>query len=544
MNVTQVFDDEYDIDFDAYLEKYGVTDIEQFLRPNGKGLDHYSQYENIRDAVNLIKYHYLNGNKVYILSDSGDVDGVTSACIMYDYLKRLNKDWKVIILVHKGKERGLQDDELFEKLLNDKDDKLLIIPDSGTNDKDRVNELYSHNNIDVLVADHHNLDTPIEQGVLVNNQMGNVSKCGSGCLVTHKVLQALDAEFNKHYSKDYVDIVALSLVADIMNMSDLQNRTYYYFGLEKIDRVKNSFLRQLIEDYIGDKEYTQRDIAFKIVPKLNAVSRSSNQKLKQKVFKAFLGLADVEDVSLLCKDAHAEQVKIVNDIVEQNVDDIDYNNKLIVVANDTIQRNYAGLIASKLSNGHPIIVGRIHGDNLIGSFRSPIDIDDTLVKNPLINWKRGHVWASGIELPAKNIQPLVDYYNNLEELPQPTTTVLYSCPVSKIPHKVFEDFNKYPNIYGQGLPTPKLHVYNIKFNNKDIQVLGSNERTLKLQCKGIAFIWFMATNKTKEQLLDCKGEQTLEVIGTMNINEFRGTVTHQIIVEDFEVHDKSFDDLF
>ena len=463
---------------------------------------------------------------------------------MYDYLKRLNKDWKVIILVHKGKERGLQDDELFEKLLNDKGDKLLIIPDSGTNDKDRVNELYSHNNIDVLVADHHNLDTPIEQGVLVNNQMGNVSKCGSGCLVTHKVLQALDAEFNKHYSKDYVDIVALSLVADIMNMSDLQNRTYYYFGLEKIDRVKNPFLRQLIEDYIGDKEYNQRDIAFKIVPKLNAVSRSSNQKLKQKVFKAFLGLTDVEDVSLLCKDAHAEQVKIVNDIVEQNINDIDYNNKLIVVANDTIQKNYAGLIASKLSNGHPIIVGRIHGDNLIGSFRSPIDIDDTLVNNPLINWKRGHVWASGIELPAKNIQPLVDYYNDLEELPQPTTTVLYSCPISKIPHKVFEDFNKYPNIYGQGLPTPKLHVYNIKFNSKDIQVLGSNERTLKLQCKGIAFMWFMVTNKTKEQLLDCKGDMTLEVIGTMNINEFRGIVTHQIIVEDFEVHDKSFDDLF
>ena len=544
MNVTQVFDDEYDIDFDAYLEKYGVTDIEQFLHPNGKGLDHYSQYENIRDAVNLIKYHYLNGNKVYILSDSGDVDGVTSACIMYDYLKRLNKDWKVIILVHKGKERGLQDDELFEKLLNDKDDKLLIIPDSGTNDKDRVNELYSHNNIDVLVADHHNLDTPIEQGVLVNNQMGNVSKCGSGCLVTHKVLQALDAEFNKHYSKNYIDIVALSLVADIMNMSDLQNRTYYYFGLEKIDRVKNPFLRQLIEDYIGDKEYNQRDIAFKIVPKLNAVSRSSNQKLKQKVFKAFLGLADVEEVSLLCKDAHAEQVKIVNDIVEQNVNDIDYSNKLIVVANDTIQRNYAGLIASKLSNGHPIIVGRIHGDNLIGSFRSPIDIDDTLLGNPLINWKRGHTWASGIELPSKNIQPLIDYYNQLDELPPITTPVMYSCPVSKIPHKVFEEFSKYPNIYGQGLPNPKLHVYNIKFKSDDIQVLGANGRTLKLQCKGIAFMWFMVSNDTKEKLLNCKGEQTLEVVGTMNINEFRGTVTHQIIVDDFEVHESAFDDLF
>ena len=109
-------------------------------------------------------------------------------------------------------------------------------------------------------------------------------------------------------------------------------------------------------------------------------------------------MADVKETSKECKKAHAEQLKIVKDIVDANIDNIDYNNNLIIVANDTIRKTYAGLIASKLSQGHPIIVGRIHDDTLIGSFRSPIDIDDTLVNNLLIDWKRGHTLASGCQI--------------------------------------------------------------------------------------------------------------------------------------------------
>lgn len=539
MNISPQFNNSEFISFDAYLAQYGITDKKEFLKPTGKYLDSCYAYSNMNEAIQMIKYHYLQNNTVYILSDSGDTDGITSTSILYDYFKLLNPNWKIIILIHEGKERGLADDRLFNKM-KDKTNCLLIIPDAGTNDKDRVKAVFD-NGVDVLCIDHHNLDTPIEQGILISNKKGDkdVSPYGSGCLVTHKVLQALDKEFNVCYSKNYIDMVALSLVSDIMNMSDMQNRTYYYFGLETFKKVKNPFLKQLIKDYIGDRPYTQRDISFKIVPKLNAVSRCDNQKLKQQVFKAFIGLADIEETSKECNKAHAEQLKIVKNIVDENIDCIDYTNNLIIVANDTIRKTYAGLVASKLSNGHPIIVGRIHDDTLIGSFRSPIDIDDTLVNNPLIDWKRGHTLASGISLPSKNIQPLVDYYNQMD-LPQPSVEVLQSYTISEIPHDLFEDFTSHPTLYGKGFEKPLIHVYNIVYKASEISVLKNN--TIKLKKKGIEFMWFRASDENIEKLTQ-KGELNLEVVGTMEVNTYNNMNTHQIIVSDYEIHENSFEDL-
>ena len=538
-NIITQFNNSEFISFDAYLSQYGIADKKEFLKPTGKYLDSCYAYSNMNEAVQMIKYHYLQNNTVYILSDSGDTDGITSASILYDYFKLLNQKWKIIILIHEGKERGLADDKLFEKMLS-KTNCLLIIPDAGTNNKERVKAIFD-NGVDILCIDHHNLDTPIEQGILISNKKGdkNVSPYGSGCLVTHKVLQALDKEFNVCYSKNYIDMVALSLVSDVMDMSDMQNRTYYYFGLETFKKVKNPFLKQLINDYIGDRPYTQRDISFKIVPKLNAVSRCDNQKLKQQVFKAFIGLADVEETSKECNKAHAEQLKIVKNIIDENIDCIDYTNNLIIVANDTIHKTYAGLVASKLSNGHPIIVGRIHDDTLIGSFRSPIDIDDTLVDNPLIDWKRGHTLASGISLPSKNIQPLIDYYNQID-LPQPSIKVLQSYTISEIPHDLFEDFTSYPTIYGKGFEKPLIHVYNIVYKASEISILKNN--TIKLKKKGIEFMWFRASDEDIEKLTQ-RGELNLEVVGTMEINTYNNMNTHQIIVCNYEIHENTFEDL-
>lgn len=542
LNIKTQFNNSEFTSFDTFLSQYGIKDKKEFLKPTGKYLDSCYAYSNMNEAVQMIKYHYLQDNAVYILSDSGDTDGITSASILYSYLKLLNPNWKITILIHEGKERGLDDDKLFNKMKN-KTNCLLIIPDAGSNDRDRAKEIFD-NGVDVLCIDHHNLDTPIEQGILISNKKGDkdVSPYGSGCLVTHKVLQALDKEFNICYSNKYIDMVALSLVSDVMNMSDMQNRTYYYYGIESIKRVQNPFLKQLIQDYIGDRPYTQRDISFKIVPKLNAVSRSNDQDLKKQVFKAFIGLEkDIESVSKACNKAHAEQIKTVNNIVKANIDDIDYGNNLIVIANDTIQKTYAGLVASKLSNGHPIIVGRIRNGTLLGSFRSPIDIDDTLANNPLIDWKHGHTLASGICLPSENIQALVDYYNNIE-LPQASIEVLQSYTLSNVPHDLFDDFTKYPTIYGKGLEKPFIHVYNIKFKASEINILGKNKSTLKLKKKGLEFMWFNVTEEDKEKL--CKrGNLTLEVIGTMEINTYNNMNTHQIFVNEYDVHENSFEDL-
>lgn len=524
------------ITFDEYLDKFGIKDKKEFFNPTGKYLDDCYKYKNMRDAVQMAKYHMLANDPLYILSDSGDCDGITSACICYDYIHSIHPKLDIKILIHENKERGLQDDKLFKQITTEVRP-WVIIPDAGTNDVDRAREL-SELSVDLIGLDHHALDTPIETGILVNNQVGEVSHCGSGCLVTHKFLQALDREFDIKNSTKYIDMVALSLVSDVMDMSDLQNRTYYKFGIETYDCINNPFLKALFDKFIGDKPYTQRDIAFKIVPKLNAVSRSGKQDLKQQVFAAFLGLIDnLTEVADACGKQHSEQTRIVAKAVEENKPNINYDDKLIILASDNIPKTYAGLIAAKLSENHPIIVGSVKDGEMIGSFRSPVDIDDTLEHNPLISWKRGHSQASGIALPSENIQPLIDFYNSLESLPQPYTDVLGSWTTKSMSKRLFDEFDtdtdELRGMYGKGFPKPLIHLHDIIVKPNDVQVMGKTGRTLKLNKDGIDIIWFFISNADKELLLSDKTYK-LEIIGTMGINEWNGVRTPQLIVEQFE----------
>ena len=52
----------------------------------------------------------------------------------------------------------------------------------------------------------------------------------------------MDIEFNLNWSSFCIDLVALSLISDSMNMNNMENRTYYHYGLETIECVQNEFL--------------------------------------------------------------------------------------------------------------------------------------------------------------------------------------------------------------------------------------------------------------------------------------------------------------
>ena len=92
---------------------------------------------------------------MYIVCDA-DLDGITSTAIIYSYMIDLamdnNEDWDVQILLHEGKERGLQDDEIFTHIENNPRP-FIIIPDAGTNDKEQANQL-SWSCIDIFVLDY------------------------------------------------------------------------------------------------------------------------------------------------------------------------------------------------------------------------------------------------------------------------------------------------------------------------------------------------------------------------------------------------------
>lgn len=556
MKINEIFNDNEEITIDSYLEKCGVKNVKEFIKPHipfeKPEIDNWFDYYNMDKARNMFIKHYNFKTPTYIICDS-DLDGITSTAFIYMYMKALKENWDIKILIHNGKERGLQDENIFQQIKSNPRG-FIIIPDSGTNDKDKANELKG---LDILVLDHHDIETPIENGILINNQSDknkNISKNGSGCLVTYMFCKSLDDYFNNDWCHWNMDLVALSLISDSMNMADQQNRNFYHLGLETIDCILNTFLESTFLRFIGNRPYTQRDISFKIVPKFNSVIRTENQELKRKVIECFTyECEDIGDVLDLCEECHKNQIALVDNIINNNKDNIENANKnnIVVLSCDDMPRSYSGLVAGKIMNlcgGKPTIVGKIKDNQLLGSLRSPIPLRSDLDSNELVEWAIGHENSCGVSINKDNIDSLVEYYNNIKISYEPHIDVLRSYSINNIPNSIYELFGANLDVlWGYGIPKPLFEIHNIIYYPNDIQILGSNKRTIKIINNGLNLLLFNVTKQQKADLglgyivdnefyENIKTEKMcLSCIGTLSVNEYKGYKNNQMIIEDFKV---------
>ena len=561
MKINEIFKDK-NITVDNYLTHCGVKDIDKFLNPKWE-IDNYYDYYNIYSAIEMFNKHFLSFDSVYIICDA-DLDGITSTSILYDYITNLanntNEDWNVEILLHEGKERGLQDENILKHIVKNPHP-FIIIPDAGTNDGKQVKYLKEQLGIDVLVLDHHDIETPIEDGILINNQSElnvAISKNGSGCLVTYMFLKALDEFYHRDEADNYIDLVALSLISDSMNMSNQQNRVFYHYGLETIDNIRNIFLYKTFEKFIGNKPYTQRDISFKIVPKFNSVVRSDDVELNKRIIECFIGCEnDYDNILEKCAECHRNQIKLVDNIISNHNDDIDKASKdnIVVLSCNDMPRSYSGLVAGKIMNicNKPTIIGKIKDNTLIGSLRSPIPLRNELNENEYVEWAIGHENSCGISITENNIDKLVNYYNALELSYEPHIDVLKSYSIENIPDNVFDLFGANLDVlWGYGIPKPLFEIHNIIFHPSDIQILGANKRTIKIINNGVSFLIFNVTKKQKADLglgviidsefyekLDPSSDKKycLSCVGNLSVNRYKNYVNNQMIIDSFNVNE-------
>ena len=559
MKINEIFPNK-DFTVDDYLKHCGINNSYEYIHPKWE-IDNFNNYYNMDNATELFNKHLNPYNPVYIICDA-DLDGITSASILYSYMIDLamdsQEDWDIQILVHEGKERGLQDDEIFTHIENSPRP-FVIIPDAGTNDRKQVQYFKEQFDIDVLVLDHHDIETPIEDGVLINNQSEmntNISPNGSGCLVTYMFLKALDNYYDRNDADSYIDLVALSLISDSMNMSDQQNRTFYHYGLETIDKIRNIFLFKTFEKFIGNNTYTQRDISFKIVPKFNSVVRSADNELKKRIIECFIGCEnDIDDILNKCAECHRNQIKLVDDIINHHNDEINKasENNIVLLSCEDMPRSYSGLVAGKIMNicNKPTIIGKIKDSTLIGSLRSPIPFRNELNENDLVEWAIGHENSCGVSIAENNLDKLVEYYNSIEISYEPHIDVLRSYSIENTPDNIFSLFGaEYDVLWGYGIPKPLFEIHNIIYYPSDIQILGANKRTVKIGNNGISFLIFNVTKQQKADLglgviidgefyerINTTGntKYCLSAIGSLSVNRYKSYVNNQMIIDSFTV---------
>ena len=97
----------------------------------------------------------------------------------------------------------------------------------------------------MLVIDHHETDKISENACIINNQIGEYkNKTLSGVGMVYKVCQYIDNLLGVNYANKIIDLTALGIVSDMMDLRNFETREIITKGLHYIE---NPFFCAFVE---------------------------------------------------------------------------------------------------------------------------------------------------------------------------------------------------------------------------------------------------------------------------------------------------------
>lgn len=549
------------------IKARGIENIEQFLTPTSDNLQSMFDLLNMREAVELVES--MVGKPTLLVVDS-DCDGYCSAAMLYQYLTTIYPDWKIDAVHHEGKQHGLAD---IESRLDLSDYALVLLPDSGTND-DEICAQYSFT--DFLILDHHIRESEEEAPdnmLIVNNQTSPLylNKYLSGGGVTWRFLQAYDYIFGFNFSDCYMDLAAVSIIGDVMDITTLENRYIISQGLKNI---KNGFLQTLVNNasyQLGNGPLAPMGIAFYIVPYINAMCRMGLDDEKERMWLSFtnpLTLVEshkrgvekgtqvpvVQESVRECTNVKARQKRMQEKMAELCAkrileDDLEKNKIMVIQLDDTFDGmppELNGLTATKIANetGHPTLIVRENSNGILkGSMRGLTTIDmppfkDFLLSSGKFEFVSGHQNAAGVALPSSQLDSFTAWANEqLKDIDLNEKFLPVDFELDGGDRKlgiVIREMDKLKRLWGQGFPEAQISVKNLTFSAMNLQVMGKNADTVKIEVNGVAYMFFRRSIEEVKKLRAISIGK-MNVVGTANLNTFAGRQTPQIFVSEYEI---------
>lgn len=564
------------------------TPVEQVLVNRGIPYDQINHYLNTTDndildprliphldegAKMLIK-HISQNDKVLIQVDS-DCDGYTSAALLMNYLYCLFPSFvnnNISYRVHMGKQHGIIPDTIPE------DVKLVIAPDSSSNDYE-AHEYLNLSGVDVLVIDHHEADHISEHACIINNQLCDYpTKSLSGVAMVWKFCCYIDMLLKTDHAQKFLDLVALGLVADMMDVRDFETRRLIDKGLQQI---RNPYFRGAIDkdQFHFTNEITPIGVAFYIAPLINATTRVGTQEEKLMLFESMLdfrgyelvpstkrgckGQAEtrVEQACRNCTNIKSRQTKIRDNslekieqiIVNQNL----LSNKILIVQLDDLitDRNLTGLIANQLMSEYqrPVLIlnkienedgtitwegsGRGYDKSRLKDFRGFLE------NNKYVMYAEGHANAFGIGIRDEDINAFITSTNSaldgFDFTPIYNVDFIYKSD-ELTPDEVI-DIAGMKSLWGQGVEEAEIAVEGIKVHKDNIRILSPDKNpTLKIMLpNGINFMKFRSSEEEYNKLYSELGYVTINIVGECERNIWNNKISPQVMIKDYEIVDRA-----
>lgn len=533
-----MFDDVNDIEINSILTKYGIDDVDEYLR--GNTVEPTTNYDNIDEWCEVLHKYIESNRTIYVLVDS-DMDGSLSSSLFHVYVKTIPQKAKIIPLFHhkNPKAHGLGDKEIM-KQLKLSEPSLLVLLDAGSQDKRECAQLKKLG-YEIICSDHHFFKEWNDECVLVNNhashRVTNKGLCGTG--VTWKCLKRHDELYGYNIANKLISYVAFANVSDSMSLVYQENRSFAKWGFKRIH--KN--LQPFFDEFIKDGVIVNDSVAWNTTPKGNALIRLGELQDKIDFFYALCGEYEVNDIIDRMKKYHAKQgidkKKLLEDI------DIVYNGTCVLAKVKT-KTALTGLVANMMSSTYMKPILLVHdseGGQSAGSVRSSVPIKKALVDSGLFDYNDGHEdFAFGTAYQTNKEQEIIDYLDSLTDVSEPCREVLVSSMITNIPTSLYSLKMDYNELWSNGVNKPILHIKPFTIYNTDIQTLGKGG-TIKFTKDGVDFISFFTSNDMKERLymnVDEKVKMEMECIVELGINRYTSPkngktyVNKQAIIQDFE----------
>lgn len=558
------------------LENRGIKNVPMFLNPTKSCLEDNHLLDNIDLAVDIFLRHMNNNSKVTVLQDC-DCDGVTSAALMIQYINDNFPSISVDYIIHDNKEHGLDDKSMLE--IEQKKPDLLIIPDAGSNDLRQLKTLKSAG-IDVIVLDHHDesekvtrlksiykLENLNDFAVIVNNQMSSKVKDKSmtGVGIVYKFCSVIDERLKRDTVNKYLDLVALGMIADSCDLTQLQTRYLVLEGIKQIQNETNhnKFISELVKSqaYSLHNKATILGISFYIAPLVNALIRLGTKEDKEIILKAFLNSSEKAIVKIrgkgevkvsiqeqarrLCESYKRKQQKMTGDyteVLKRQIDEFGLNEYPVICckADKSFEKTFTGLIANKLTSAYskPCLLLRDCNDILMGSARgfdkSHIkDIKDFCLQTKLFDLAEGHPNACGVTIKKDNISKFYEYLSQQSFDNTLNYTVDTVFDEKSLTAEVIQSIFVLSDVWGTNIEEP-LFLLKLKCPiDGGFTVLGNEKNTIKLTFHNIEIIKFRSSENEYNEIKNLGKLVEFIIVGKFSVNEYNGKKTPQVIVENW-----------
>lgn len=557
------------------LYNRGYTDVasaKAFVYMESEMLMNPFKMKDMDRGIEGIRAAIARGERITVYGDY-DVDGVTSVCTLYLYLKSLGAKVDYYIPNRAGEGYGVSTPAIDS--IKENGSTLVITVDTGTTAVEEV-EYAKSIGVNFIITDHHECRSDLPEALAVINphrpdcEYPFKELAGVGvvfkliCAYEERVLGKSRIDAAKRIFSLYADLVAIGTIADVMPIKE-ENRIIVRYGLAMIEKTERIGLAALIEA-ASAKNDAQRSaqrkkkvkitsgyIGYTIAPRINAAGRIKEASLAVELFLSNDRTRAREIAEELCqtnKERQAEENKIMQEAY-QKIEQYDIENDPVIVLDaDNWHHGVIGIVASRITEKYtrPAILVSFEGNESEtpspddvgkGSGRSikGMNLVDALCycQDHLVKFG-GHELAAGLSVTRgelDNFRRLINEYarNNLSEADM-VQTVEADCELD------FSDVNlglakgiQLLEPYGVSNPIPGFVLRGVTVN--DITGISEGKHTRLSLGNGRYTLSAMYFSNSPDSLGIYVGDK-VDVLFNLDVNEWGGRESAQVIVRDIK----------